>query len=251
MNETLEALHRTWLQVLLETKHREVAALMIDAELEEMWETNSPYVEITLPSSAYLMVHSDPKIQSIICTSLSLTARGHITDQNGNHILKLPVVYRIKLLDIEPSWREVVRNLIVNSKDSNQALISEKLFARRRRQPFVYNEMKFASNSEIRIAQEFEQRKVLFFPLALGVRAETGELYKDHREVDFLVCDDGVWGVLEVSYHPDRFEKDSEKDVWFKHSGILCIQHYTAEKCFNEPGTVVTEFLKILAKHKR
>jgi very-short-patch-repair endonuclease len=74
---------------------------------------------------------------------------------------------------------------------------------------------------------------------------------QDHREPDFLVCKDGVWGILEVSYHPDRFEKDQEKDTWFKKAGILCIQHYTAERCYNNPADVVDEFLGILAQHKR
>jgi hypothetical protein len=111
--------------------------------------------------------------------------------------------------------------------------------------------MKLASQSEIRIAQELESRKVLFFPLPLAVRAETGNFYEDPREVDFLICQDGTWGNLEVSFHPDRYEKDSEKDSWFKKSGILCIQHYSAERCYNSPSNVVEEFLAILAKHKR
>jgi hypothetical protein len=118
-------------------------------------------------------------------------------------------------------------------------------------QPYVYNEMKFASQSEIRIAQEFEARYILFFPLPLAVRSETGNFFEDHREVDFLVCNDGTWGILEVSYHPDRFEKDAEKDTWFKKSGILCVQHYSAERCYNNAKEVVDEFLGILAKHKR
>jgi hypothetical protein len=125
------------------------------------------------------------------------------------------------------------------------------VFKREGRTLYVYNEMKFASQSEIRIAQEFENRKVLFFPLAVAVRAETGSSYQDHREVDFLVCLNGTWGILEVSYHPDRFEKDAEKDSWFKKSGVLCVQHYTAERCYQRPGEVVSEFLEILSKHKR
>jgi hypothetical protein len=111
--------------------------------------------------------------------------------------------------------------------------------------------MKFASQSEIRIAQELECKSVLFFPLPLAVRNETGQCYKDHREVDFLVCVDGTFGILEVAYHPNRYEQDQEKDVWFKKSGILCIQHYTAEMCYNQSSAVVDEFLSILAQHKR
>jgi len=111
--------------------------------------------------------------------------------------------------------------------------------------------MKFASQSEIRIAQELERHKVLFFPLPLAVRADSGNLFEDHREVDFIVCQDGIWGILEVAYHPDRYEQDKQKDLWFKRSGILCIEHYTAERCYNESGAVVSEFLGILAKYKR
>jgi hypothetical protein len=120
---------------------------------------------------------------------------------------------------------------------------------RERREMLTYNEASYASQSEIRIAQELEQRKVLFFPLALAVRADTGENWRDHREADFLVCDDGKWGILEVSYHPDRYERDKEKDAWWKQSGILCVEHYTAERCYNESARVIDEFLSILAKH--
>ena len=75
--------------------------------------------------------------------------------------------------------------------------------------------------------------------IAVAVRAETGKRWQDHREVDFLICHNGAWGILEVAYHPDRYEKDSEKDHWFKKSGILCIQHYTAERCCKEAGKVI------------
>ena len=111
--------------------------------------------------------------------------------------------------------------------------------------------MKFGSISEVRIAQALASRGVLFFPLPLAVRGETGASYMDRREPDFLVCHDGVWGILEVAFHPDRYEKDADKDVWFKTSGIVHIQNYPAEHCFNHPSEVVDAFLHLLAKHKR
>ena len=64
---------------------------------------------------------------------------------------------------------------------------------------------------------------MLFFPLPLAARSDTGALYLDHREPDFLICQDGTWGILEVAFHPDRYEKDSEKDIWFKKSGHSAI----------------------------
>jgi hypothetical protein len=98
---------------------------------------------------------------------------------------------------------------------------------------------------------ELEARKILFFPLAVAVRAETGQNWQDHREVDFLICHDGVWGILEVACHPNRFEQDAQKMGWFKQSGILCIEHVTAERCHQDAKGVLTQFLAVLAKHKR
>ena len=154
------------------------------------------------------------------------------------------IEFRIKLLDVEENWQQKVKELIVNAKDSNQAIVTEKVFARdNNKNVLLYNEMKFGSQAEIRIAQEFERRQVLFFPLPLAVRRNTGQFYLDHREPDFLICNDGVWGILEVSHHlSERYEKDVEKDAWFKQSGILCIEHRTADRCRNQPSEVVTSF---------
>ena len=157
----------------------------------------------------------------------------------------------LMLMPVEDDWKGVVRDMIVNSKGTNQSVISKLMAERDRRKLITYNEASYASQSEVRITQEFEPRQVLFFPLAMGIRADTGENWRDHREADFLVCNKGTWGILEVSYHPDRFEKDAEKDAWWKKSGILCVQHYSAERCFRESARVVDEFLTILAKHKR
>jgi hypothetical protein len=66
-----------------------------------------------------------------------------------------------------------------------------------------------------------------------------------------MVRDNGAWGLLEVSYHPDRYERNAEKDVWFKRSGLLCIQHYTAERCNKDPAGVADGFLQILRKYEK
>jgi hypothetical protein len=157
----------------------------------------------------------------------------------------------MKLSEVDEDWRNMVREMILTFKGTNQALVSEIMAAKKGRPLLTYNELRYASKSEIKIAMELEARKVLFFPLAIAVRADTGEPWKDHREADFLICHDGVWGILEVSYHSDRYEKDSEKTVWFKRAGILCVEHRTAERCYEKPAEVVEEFLQILARHKR
>ncbi|MDZ4851109.1 MAG: hypothetical protein SGI77_17615 [Pirellulaceae bacterium] len=156
----------------------------------------------------------------------------------------------MKKLDVpDEKWESHIKTLIMQPKGSNQSLVSELLFSRDGRPLHVWNELRYASKSEIRIAQEFEKRRILFFPLTVAVRADTGENWNDHREIDFLVCENGKFGILEVAYHPDRYEKDSEKNLWFKRSGILCIENFTAERCYNDAEIVVEEFLAILKQH--
>jgi hypothetical protein len=246
MDEREEKFHRTWIQYLLDTDFREVAALVLDGSLDVIPDDwgNASLVAVNLPPAAYSYVKSNVPIEQAIKETLGEIIKGYLPKD-------IEIRIDVKLLEVEENWKEIIRSLIANAKDPNQGTITDMILGRENKQPHLYNEMKFASKSEIRIAQEFEKRKILFFPLPLGVRNDTGKRYLDHREPDFLVCNDGVWGILEVSYHPDRFEKDAEKDAWFKKAGILCIQHYSSERCYNKPAEVVNEFLEILAKHKR
>ena len=254
MSEFDQVIHRTWVQLLVDHGYREAAAIAIDMQVYILYSNYAPdAIVLDVPISMYSKVKNDESLKTVMERALLAVCHGHLYDQNNDSVSveDLPIEYRVKLVEVEDGWQNIVRKLIVNSEDPNQGLVTEKVFSRRNKQPYIYNEMKFASKTEIRIAQEFEARGVLFFPLPLAVRAKTGNFYEDHREVDFLVCEDGTWGILEVSYHPDRYEKDAEKDAWFKKSGILCIQHYSAERCYENPAQVVDEFQEILSKHKR
>jgi len=246
MNNFEQRLHRTWLQLLVDSGFKEVAALALDGIVKVVIDDFSypQQLAIGLPPAAYNFVRNNSSTEDIIKRTIAEVIKGRLPEGIDIHI-------EIGLLEVEEDWKTIIRDLIINAKNPNQGLITEQVFARDNKQPILYNEMKFGSQSEVRIAQEFEKRRILFFPLPLAVRNDTGRRYLDHREADFLVCNDGVWGILEVSYHPNRFEKDAEKDSWFKRSGILCIQHYSAERCFEYSSEVVDEFLEILSKHKR
>ncbi|MEH2212696.1 hypothetical protein [Nostoc sp.] len=253
-SELLEKLHRTWVQALINDCWNDYAAIIVDAELEFDLEWDEYYshncnsgLVVYLPLNLRLIVSNSDEIQQTLRHYFVSIAGGYI----WNDMTSFPIYYRVKLLEVEENWQKTIKFLIAKSKELNQGLVTEKAFARKGREPIIYNEMKFASQSEIRIAQELEVKGVLFFPLPLAVKHETGNIYEDHREVDFLVCLDGTFGILEISFHPDRYEKDKEKDAWFKKSGILCVEHYPAEKCYNQPRTVVEEFLSFLSKHKR
>jgi hypothetical protein len=257
MDEFEEKLHRTWIQLLIDDNHTELAAMLIDGSLEvtktpelylEHGEDASRGLEVEIPHEYYDMIITNALYPDVIESSLKKLFRQHVRLW-GN--IKIRISLRIKLIDVEQGWKEKVRAIILNAQAPNQGALTEKVFASKGQQPILYQEMKFGSISEVRIAQALASRGVLFFPLPLAVRSETGASYMDRREPDFLVCHEGVWGILEVAFHPDRYEKESEKDVWFKQSGIVCIQNYTAERCFNHPSEVVDEFLHILATHKR
>lgn len=246
-----DKLHRTWIQALIDSNHKEAAALIVDGELnlvrDPEYQDWFKWVYVRIPHTCNRLVVDNQDLKQILESYFYFVANGNLKyDENDFYIC-----FTTKLLDIEEDWKNKIKYLIANSKDLNQGLITEKARQRGGKEVIMYNEMKFASASEVRIAQELEARKILFFPLPLAVRNETGDIYKDHREVDFLVCLNGVWGILEVSYHPDRYEKDAEKDAWFKKSGILCVEHRSAERCYNQPKTVVGEFLTILSQHKR
>lgn len=249
MDEFDYRLLRTTIAYLMELNFHEIAGLLVESELNLYYGTNGFENEIIidLPISTYNIVEKSDYYKKEISEAVNKVVRKHINGQNYEY----PVDFRMRLINIEENWKEKVKELISNFKDPNQGNITEVVFKRKGKSPYIYNEMKFASKSEIKIALELEEKKVLFFPLPLAVRADTSNIFEDHREVDFLICQNGIWGILEVAYHPDRFEKDSEKDMWFKKSGILCIQHCTAERCFNSPKEVVAEFLEILEKYKK
>jgi hypothetical protein len=248
----------TTISYLIEQNNHQIASLLVESELSIRWH-ETLYGEyqgiadciLDFPIPIFNLIENNNEFKKIIETALRKIMANQFY---GGIPDNLPVVYRIKLMEIDDNWKEKVKSLISNYKDPNQGNITEIAFSKRGKPPILYNEMKFASQSEVRIAQELEVRRVLFFPLPLAVRADTGNRYEDHREVDFLICHDGVWGILEVAYHPDgggRYEKDSEKHSWFTKSGILCIRHFTAEKCYNNPKDVISEFLSILAQFKK
>jgi len=257
VDEFEEKLHRTWMQLLIDDHHTELAAMLLDGALAvtktpalslAQGEEISRGIEVEIPHEYYDSILTHACYPDIMERSLGTLFSQYVRLWENT---KIGIGFRRKLLEVEQGWREKVRAIILNAHAPNQGLLTEKIFATKGTQPILYQEMKFGSISEVRIAQELEARRVLFFPLPLAVRRETGASYMDRREPDFLVCHDGVWGILEVAFHPDRYEKDAEKDVWFKKSGIVCIQNYTAEHCFNHPSEVVDAFLRILAQQKR
>ncbi len=111
----------------------------------------------------------------------------------------------------------------------------------------VWNNLYFRSQSEIRIAEALDRKRVLFFP---NCRGRLGSQDRGNREADFLVCHHGVWGILEVDgepFHPpSRTVQDHARDRMFREHGVRLVEHFDATECYDRPDDVVARFLKLL-----
>jgi very-short-patch-repair endonuclease len=117
--------------------------------------------------------------------------------------------------------------------------------------------MRFRSNPEREIAKVFDKMGVMFFPLPSG-RVMTDEGMRT-REVDFLVCSRGKWGILEcdgISHILNSIKKgqmpsaalDHKRDNDFNRHGQWFIKRFTDEECKKTPRQVVRQFLDMLHK---
>jgi hypothetical protein len=142
--------------------------------------------------------------------------------------------------DIDPDWRQELLEIARGKGAHNQAV--KDAHAR------TWKNLRFRSQSEIRIAQAFDDAGVFFLPNCMGRLGAPTE--RRNREADFLVCQDAKWGILEVDgepFHPpSRTVQDHERDRLFKAQGLRVIEHFDASRCFEKPNEVVQEFLKIL-----
>ena len=116
-----------------------------------------------------------------------------------------------------------------------------------------WNNMRFASASEVKIAQALDEAGVMFFPSSKT--RLNGPDGRENRVPDFLVCKDGKWGILEVDgepFHPpSRTVHDHARDELFHLHGIRVVRHYDANECYNTPKAVVANFISLLEKHYR
>lgn len=241
-----EQLLRTYLELVRHSSKPELAALLVDAEFIINVDEYGCFYEIFIgfPACYVSTILNDDVILEHFQECLKLLMSGKRYDADG-------FKFGTKIMEPEDDWRELVKSLIARAKEPNQGVVTNIVRQKNDQEPLKYNEMRFGSATEIRVAQELERRKILFFPLPLAVRAETGKNFQDHREPDFLICHEGVWGILEVAFHQGRYEQDKQKDEWFKKSGILCVEHYTAEECYGKTTSVIDRFLSILEQHKK
>jgi hypothetical protein len=115
-----------------------------------------------------------------------------------------------------------------------------------------WQNLSFSSVSEVKIAQALDRANVLFFPNCRG-RLTTTE-GRRNRECDFLICYEGIWGILEVDgepFHPaSRAAEDHKRDGFFFDHGVW-VHRFDANECFQYPDDVVRRFLQRLKRSHR
>jgi len=118
--------------------------------------------------------------------------------------------------------------------------------------PHRWQGLGFRSVTEIRVAQALDAAGVMFFPLPSARVTVKGE-QRGTRVPDFLVCQNGKWGIMEVNglpYHPPGTAvQDAERARLFKQYGMKIVEPYDAHKCYQNPTAVVREFLALLERN--
>jgi hypothetical protein len=111
----------------------------------------------------------------------------------------------------------------------------------------TWENLRFRSKTEIKIAEALDRAGVLFFPNSLA-RLTTPK-GRANKEADFLICYKGKWGVLEVDgpYHTaERRVEEQERERIFKINGIKVVERFDAKECYETPDKVVQKFFYLM-----
>ena len=144
-----------------------------------------------------------------------------------------------KIVEVDGFYQ--VQALKTNQLITNQGVGAE----------YEWKYLKFRSKTEIKIAEALDRAGVLFLPNCRA-RLTTPE-GRQNKEADFLICDDGKWGILEVDgphHTPERRVEEQERERMFRHYGIMIIERFDSNRCYEKPDAVVEEFLELLKKSK-
>jgi hypothetical protein len=153
-------------------------------------------------------------------------------------------VVKANLVQVTAKWRQEWLALLRGETVTNQGLPFSPTIP-----TVTWNNLRFRSQTEVRVAEALERVQVLFLPNCM---ARLGFSQRQNREADFLVCHKGKWGILEVdgpsSHPPTRTVEDHERDRLFKAHGIRVVEHFDASECWENADGVVKRFLYLLGQ---
>lgn len=155
--------------------------------------------------------------------------------------------FKAETADLPANWREELLEIVCKKGTTNQGLSA--LITKGR--VYEFANLRFRSQAEVKIAQALDRAKVMYFANCTARVNRGGD--RANREPDFLICQEGHWGILEVDgepFHPPtRTVHDHERDRLFERHGVRFVQHYDSERCYLEADQVVADFLDLMNKN--
>jgi uncharacterized protein YjbI with pentapeptide repeats len=185
-------------------------------------------------------INHKTKLNGVICDYIYLdvdeTERRPI---NGNFEPgKFALLYK-KIIDS--------KNLIVSTIFEDDEVNNQGLELYLNQTSSYWENLRFHSEAEIKIAQALDRAGVLYLPNCLArLNADNG---RANKEANFLVRYKGNWGILEVDeiyYTPERRTEEQERERMFKRNGIKVVERFDPKSCYKNPDKVVKEFLEII-----
>ncbi|HZO75702.1 MAG TPA: hypothetical protein VFB60_26080 [Ktedonobacteraceae bacterium] len=237
-----EQMHASAVYFLISEKENETALTLLSCTAElafqnQNWEGTAYSLYLRGPRYIYQIIKDkDHQITKQIINAFNavLPAKDYV-----NEIIPLA-----NLVDVEPNWKEQMLEIVQGKEAHNQGIEIKN------RATIIWRNLRFRSETEKRIAEALERAKVMFLPNCLArLNIEDG---RGTKEADFIICDNGKWGILEVDgepFHPpSRTTEDHKRDRDFLAHGIQIVQHYDAHECYQQPDKVVANFLRLLRK---
>jgi hypothetical protein len=237
-----EQMHASAVHFLISEKENDAALALLtcSVDLEQQgnnWNSVAYTLYLRGPRYIYeIIVDSENETTKRIIRAFNavLPARDYIYD----------IIPLANIIDVEPNWKEQMLETAQGREVHNQGIEIKN------RTTIIWKNLRFRSETEKKIAEALERANVLFLANCLA-RLNTEEERKT-KEADFLVCDNGKWGILEVDgepFHPaSRTTEDHKRDRAFLNHGIPIVQHYDASECYQQPDKVVANFLRLLRK---
>ena len=240
---SLEKIHASAVHFLISENKNDAALVLLSCEvtLEEIdtWNGTTGYaLYLRGPVQVYKTLKSEDDAEESIEKNIKYAFNAVLPARDCID----KIVPLVSLIDIEPDWKAQMFDIAQGKAVHNQGVEIKD------RATITWKNLRFRSVSEMKVAEALERAKVLFLPNCLA-RLNTLDGRKT-KEADFIICNKGKWGIIEVDgepFHPPtRTPQDHKRDQDFYAHGAALVLHFDATECFEQPDKVVLRFLKLL-----
>ncbi|HVB22314.1 MAG TPA: hypothetical protein VNG51_10245 [Ktedonobacteraceae bacterium] len=236
-----EKIHASAVQFLIQENDREAAMALLSCTFElSIWNDDQSHTDYNVllrgPRQIYEVLNDDNhRVTLAVAAALDAVMPWDCAVHR--------IYIRSNLVDAALGWKAEMLDIALGKVVHNQGITIKN------QATMIWQNLRFRSESEKRIAQALDRAGVLFLPNCLA-RITTPE-GRNTKEPDFVVCHQGRWGILEVDgepFHPPtRTVEDHKRDRDFRKYGIQ-VEHFDASECYQQPDRVVKDFLDTLMK---